>query len=163
MVRDRRPPTVVPIAFVIGYAFGALGWLWDDLEYLGVLRLGFGAAPAHLLMSVSTLFMLATLAFGLQRFVGRLPAYGVFLAGLALSYVHPVLGTVVLLVLPVVALRFSLPRGQRMLWAVVTATGVAIVLVGGPWTGPGTGRIRALAQEICFCCPVTPFSLPAGW
>lgn len=85
-----------------------------------------------------------------------------FLAGLVLSYVHPVLGTVVLLVLPLMALRFSLPRGQRTLWSVVTATGLAVVLVGGPWTGLGTGRIRALAKEICSCCPGHAIQL-AGW
>jgi len=54
---DRRQATTL-----VGYALGLLGWWWDDLEHLGTLELGVGAAPAHLLMYASALFVLTALA-----------------------------------------------------------------------------------------------------
>jgi hypothetical protein len=124
--RNSRPSFLV--AILVFYGLGLLGWTWDWLEHLGVSQ--FGEKPAHLVMYLSGVVVVA-LSLAPQRGPLRyFLAYGWLLAGVGLLMgVNPLLGAFVLLPLPLYA---AWVRAKSSLggWAGLAAGGVTLVLLG---------------------------------
>lgn len=123
---------------------GLAGWVWDDLEHLRIIQLGLGMAPAHYLMYLSGVVVLVALVPPWQRALGYLLASVWLAAGVVLTLgavlviqgapevraTLVVLGSIVLLAIPLRAAWVHTQTGRLDIWPAVAAAGVAVVLVG---------------------------------
>jgi len=118
---------VIGLGLTAGFALGFIGWVWDDLEHQRVLQ--FGAAWAHLLMTLGLFVALAGVVVALGRLTGRLPAYLAFGAGFGLSFVHPLAGRAVWLGLALGAAWLAARAGNRGFG--LGCLGLGVVIIGG--------------------------------
>lgn len=119
-------PKFQDTALVVGYALGLCGWVWDYLEHEDILRLG--EAPAHTVLELSTVIVLAALLPVGSRATKYLLLYG--LLGLLLYIAMPVAGALALLGVPLVSVWEHRRKGRWDAWFAVAAGGIALMLVG---------------------------------
>lgn len=133
---------LIPLSLVVGYALGFTGWVWDWLAHLGAVE---GMALAHLLMSCSSVLVLAPLVQWFRGGMGYLAAYGWLVVGLVLT-LGPILamegtapevrrllaaaGGLTLLPIPLRAAWLRVQAGKPGLWPGVAAAGISVVLSG---------------------------------
>lgn len=113
-------------ALVVGYALGLFGWVWDYLEHEEVLR--FGEGPAHLVLELSTLIVLAALIPLGSRATRYVLLYT--LLALVLYMTQPVAGAVALLGVPLVSVWEHRQDGRWDARFTLAAGGIALMLVG---------------------------------